>query len=176
MLECCCGEDGCTSRWRGARWVILGSLEKLQHSSLARNLGKREYFLFRLKCSIDVAKFILTPKIAPEWMLWCFMLYRYSLSPCVGRAVAWETPMLAQLKWPLQQQRCLPGVPGIRGHQKGSLKRLKLQYKPHILTVMSLGNCLGLFQVHTSLWISGDECCVSWLFHFHHGGCSPFLL
>lgn len=45
--------------------MILGSLEKLQHSSLARNLGKREYFLFRLKCSIDVAKFILNTQNSP---------------------------------------------------------------------------------------------------------------
>lgn len=148
---------------------MLGSLEKVSTFFIAWNLGKRECFLFRPKSSVEVAKFTLAPKIAQKWMLWCFLLYRNSFISLSGSCSSLRHVCVTPA-----QQGSLPGVPGIHGQQKGSLERLQLQCKFHILTVMSLGSYLGFLQIHTSLWISGDECCVSWLFHFHPRGCSLF--
>lgn len=113
MLECCCGEDG----WRGAGWVMLGSLEKASTFFIAWNLGKRECFLFRPKSSVEVAKFTLAPKIAQKWMLWCFLLYRNSFISLSGSCSSLRHVCVTPA-----QQGSLPGVPGIHGQQKAPLR------------------------------------------------------
>lgn len=71
-----------TSPWSKGQVSDGWLLGRELHRSLVQSeIWERKYFLFKLKCIINVAKLILGTKIALKCKWRCVLLCRYSLSP-----------------------------------------------------------------------------------------------